>query len=58
MAVVYTVQSFIFGGGLLGISYGLLSASWDPNREGSFWGWTEFRANLGMILDKDKNKRA
>jgi hypothetical protein len=44
------VQVFTFGGGLLGISYGILSTSWDPTREGSFWGLTEFKANLPIVL--------
>ena len=55
--VVYVVQSFTFGGGLLGITYGIMSASWDPDREGSALGWTEFRANLPAFLDRNKGGR-
>ncbi|PNX73852.1 protein PAM68 chloroplastic-like [Trifolium pratense] len=29
----------------LGVSYGIVSASWDPLREGSFLGWTEAQKN-------------
>lgn len=30
MWLVYATQTLTFGGGLLGITYGALSASWDP----------------------------
>jgi hypothetical protein len=51
---VYIVQTTIFGGGLLGISYGVISSSWDPRREGSFLGWNEFQANLPLLMDRFK----
>lgn len=38
-----------FGLGFLGISYGVLSASWDPE-PGSLLGIGEFRRNLGNLL--------
>ena len=47
---VYIVQTTIFGGGLLGISYGIISTSFDERREGSFLGWNEFKANLPQVL--------
>lgn len=56
MSVVYIVQLLTFGGGFLGITYGILSASWDPIREGSVLGFTEFKANLPLILDRVKSK--
>ena len=28
-----------------------MSASWDPEREGSFWGWSEFTRNLDNIRE-------
>lgn len=43
-----------FGLGFLGISYGVLSASWDPE-PGSLLGIGEFRRNLGNTL---KQRRA
>lgn len=49
---VYIVQTAIFGGGLLGISYGVISSSWDPKREGSLLGWNEFQTNLPSVLDR------
>ena len=36
---------------LVGISYGILSASWDPETEGSALGFDEFKTNLGNILE-------
>jgi hypothetical protein len=32
------------------LSYGILSASWDVEDEGSFWGWKEFRINIGRTV--------
>ncbi|XP_050236492.1 protein PAM68, chloroplastic [Mercurialis annua] len=38
--------SFIFyGAALVGVSYGIVSASWDPMREGSVLGWNEAQKN-------------
>jgi hypothetical protein len=39
-----------FGLGVIGLSYGILSASWDENREGSFWGTEEFATNFGRMI--------
>lgn len=39
----------LFGLGFLGISYGVFSASWDPN-PGSLLGIGEFRRNLGNVI--------
>ncbi|KAI7843214.1 hypothetical protein COHA_003194 [Chlorella ohadii] len=50
--VAYLTSSITFGGGLLGITYGIMSASWDPRREGTLLGWTEFQANLPLLLDR------
>jgi len=35
--------------GLLGITYSVMSASWDPEREGSLLGIDEFEKNIGNI---------
>lgn len=53
--VVYVTQAMMFGGGLLGISYGILSTSWDPRREGSALGWTELQVQQwgGVIRASD-----
>ncbi|KIZ07329.1 hypothetical protein MNEG_0616, partial [Monoraphidium neglectum] len=39
--LAYLGSTLMFGGGLLGITYGILSTSWDPRREGTALGWTE-----------------
>jgi hypothetical protein len=54
MGLVFVVQSITFGAGLLGITYGATSASWDPRRKGSALGWNEFKANLSAIMNKNK----
>lgn len=56
--VVYVTQALMFGGGLLGISYGILSTSWDPRREGSALGWTELQANLPLLLNRNKDQQS
>lgn len=53
---VYIVQTTIFAGGLAGISYGVISSSWDPRREGSALGWDEFKANLPVVLERFRKK--
>lgn len=52
--VVYIFSTATFGAGLAGISYGALSASWDPRVEGSKLGWTEAKMNLGELMSKSK----
>jgi len=37
--------------GLLGITYSVMSASWDEDREGSFMGWEEFQKNVNNVRD-------
>ncbi|KAJ8617204.1 hypothetical protein MRB53_013390 [Persea americana] len=39
------VSFFFFGSALLGVSYGIVSSSWDPLREGSLLGWNEAQKN-------------
>ncbi|GFP98824.1 protein pam68 chloroplastic [Phtheirospermum japonicum] len=43
--VPFIVSFVFFGTALLGVSYGIVSASWDPLREGSLLGWNEARKN-------------
>ncbi|WP_017318522.1 PAM68 family protein [Mastigocladopsis repens] len=40
----------LFGLGVLGITYGVLSASWDEDRSGSLLGWNEFTTNWGRMV--------
>jgi len=37
--------------GLMGITYSVMSASWDEDREGTFIGWDEFQKNINNIKD-------
>lgn len=48
--VVFLVSLGFFGLGVLGLSYGALSASWDEDRVGSWFGWSEFRTNFGRTI--------
>ena len=50
-------SSALFGIAGLGISYGVISASWDPSREGSLLGWKEFRQNLPAFMQTLGNKK-
>ncbi|XP_068635272.1 protein PAM68, chloroplastic [Aristolochia californica] len=43
--VPFIVSFFFFGSALLGVSYGIVSSSWDPLREGSLLGWNETQKN-------------
>lgn len=49
-AVFFAASSLTFGAAFVGISYGVLSASWDPRREGSFWGTEEFKQNIPILI--------
>ncbi|GJQ12129.1 hypothetical protein GpartN1_g3920.t1 [Galdieria partita] len=40
---------------MVALSYGIFSASWDVEQEGSFWGWNEFRVNIGRTLEGFKS---
>jgi hypothetical protein len=56
-AVVLVSMGFL-GIGVLGLSYGAISASWDENRVGHWWGWQEFKQNFGYLQDAWKSQRA
>jgi hypothetical protein len=45
------------GLGVLGLSYGVLSASWDEESAGSAVGWNEFMLNLGRMREGWKEAR-
>jgi hypothetical protein len=38
-----------FGLGVVGLSYGLLSAAWEEDRIGSWLGWEEFQINFSRL---------
>ena len=48
VAVVLVSMGF-FGLGVLGLTYGVLSASWDEDVLGTKLGWPEFKTNLGRM---------
>ena len=45
VAVLLVTMGF-FGLGVLGLSYGVLSTSWEEDRVGSWWGGREFSINF------------
>ncbi len=47
----FAVSFGFLGLGVLGLSYGLFSASWDEERAGSTLGGDEFKVNLGRTRD-------
>ncbi|KAL3777912.1 hypothetical protein ACHAW5_007818 [Stephanodiscus triporus] len=50
-AIVATTSFVFLAIGLLGITYSLLSASWDDDREGSGLGVDEFQKNVGSLRE-------
>lgn len=50
-------SSMTFGLAGLGISYGVISTSWDPQREGSLLGWKEAKANLPVFTQTLTRKK-
>ncbi|NQE34377.1 PAM68 family protein [Microcoleus asticus] len=48
---VLLVSMGCFGLGVLGLSYGVLSASWDEEVSGSTLGWEEFNTNFGRMRE-------
>lgn len=46
-----------FGLSVVGLSYGLFSASWDEEISGSALGWSEFKLNLGRAWEGWKSAR-
>ncbi len=46
-----------FGLSVLGLSYGIFSASWDETDKGSLVGWSEFKLNLGRTWEAWKSAR-
>lgn len=59
---VPVIVSFVFfGTALLGVSYGIVSSSWDPMREGSALGWIEAQKNWPVfwqsLRGSDSRKR-
>jgi hypothetical protein len=57
VAVVLVSMGF-FGLGVVGLSYGLLSSSWDEERVGSVLGGEEFSTNIGRMTSAWREARA
>ena len=49
--LAFAVSFGFLGLGVIGLSYGLFSASWDEERSGSAFGGDEFKLNLGRTKD-------
>ena len=56
VAVVLVSMGF-FGLGVLGLSYGVLSASWEEESPGTLLGWQEFTTNLGRLTSAWREAR-
>lgn len=56
--VVLLLSITFLGLGLLGVSYGIISASWDEEIKGSLIGISEFKLNLGRIQDRRRIQKA
>ncbi|MFP4253020.1 MAG: PAM68 family protein [Halothece sp.] len=54
---VVLVSMGLFGLGVLGLSYGLISASWDEGRLGTRFGWEEFKANTKRLISAWRSAR-
>ncbi|MEM8639337.1 MAG: PAM68 family protein [Cyanobacteria bacterium P01_G01_bin.54] len=49
--VVFYVTLVLFGLGVVGLSYGILSTSWESDRPGGIIGWREFTLNAGRLFE-------
>ncbi|QDZ38807.1 DUF3464 family protein [Euhalothece natronophila Z-M001] len=54
---VVLVSMGLFGLGVLGLSYGVISASWDEGRLGTRVGWEEFKANIKRLISAWRSAR-
>ncbi len=48
-SAVVLLSMLFLGIGVVGLSYGAISASWDEGRVGSWWGSEEFKKNFGHL---------
>lgn len=55
--VVLLLSMGLFGLGVLGLSYGILSTSWDEDRLGTWWGWSDFTVNFGRLTSAWRNSK-
>jgi len=55
---VFAVSLLFLGIGVLGLSYGIFSTSWEEDLAGSWWGWQEFKLNFGRTVTGWKAAKA
>lgn len=56
-SAVVLVSMLFLGLGVLGLSYGAISASWDEGRVGTWWGSEEFKKNFGYLTEAWKAQK-
>ena len=56
-SAVVLLSMLFLGIGVLGLSYGAISASWDEGRVGSWWGGEEFKKNFGHLSKAWKSQQ-
>jgi hypothetical protein len=56
-SAVVLVSMLFLGLGVVGLSYGAISASWDEGRIGSWWGNEEFKKNFGYLREAWKSQK-
>ncbi|MGL5035539.1 MAG: PAM68 family protein [Microcystaceae cyanobacterium] len=55
---VFAVSLLFLGIGVVGLSYGIFSTSWEEDLAGSWWGWQEFKLNFGRTVTGWKTAKA
>ncbi len=56
-SAVVLVSMLFLGLGVVGLSYGAISASWDEGLVGSWWGNEEFKRNFGYLREAWKSQQ-
>ena len=56
-SAVVLLSMLFLGIGVVGLSYGAISASWDEGRVGSWWGSEEFKTNFGHLTEAWKSQK-
>lgn len=56
--VVLLVSIGFFALSVIGLSYGIFSASWDENKKGSLLGWQEVKTNFQRIREARKEAKS
>jgi hypothetical protein len=56
-SAVVLLSMLFLGLGVVGLSYGAISASWDEERVGSWWGGEEFKVNFGHLSGAWKSQQ-